>query len=207
MARRGPPAPQLIGTPRKRTISAGEVHHGTEGHRSTAGQRGRDHKSQALRRPAGWQDVATTKNRRRASFVLAEDLETVSLGVVVTAATLSGWRDAFLAAGEAALTTKPATGEEVASEPVESETRRRSDRARSVARKDRHPGGAPPFGPAGDPGHEPDHFARSAAGHTGWRRCAASGASPAPASIAIRLHRPRHHRHGADWPGRCPTMT
>ena len=31
-----------------------------------------------------------------------EDLETVSRGLGVTAATLSGWRDAFLAAGEAA---------------------------------------------------------------------------------------------------------
>ena len=41
-----------------------------------------------------------------------EDLETVSRGLGVTAATLSGWRDAFLAAGEAALTTKSVTGEE-----------------------------------------------------------------------------------------------
>ena len=31
----------------------------------------------------------------------------------VTAATLSGWREAFLAAGEAALSTKPASGEEL----------------------------------------------------------------------------------------------
>jgi hypothetical protein len=30
-----------------------------------------------------------------------EDLETVSRSLGVTAATLSGWRDAFLAAGEA----------------------------------------------------------------------------------------------------------
>jgi len=35
-----------------------------------------------------------------------EDLETVSRGLGVTAATLSGWHDAFLAAGEAALVTK-----------------------------------------------------------------------------------------------------
>jgi transposase len=41
-----------------------------------------------------------------------EDLETVSRSLGVTAATLSGWRDAFLAAGEAALTAKSATGEE-----------------------------------------------------------------------------------------------
>ncbi len=47
-----------------------------------------------------------------------EDLETVShgLGLGVTAATLSGWRDAFLAAGEAALATKSATGEDLQSD-------------------------------------------------------------------------------------------
>ena len=45
-----------------------------------------------------------------------EELETVSRELGVTAATLSGWRDAFLAAGEAALTTRAATGEELESE-------------------------------------------------------------------------------------------
>ena len=45
-----------------------------------------------------------------------EDLETVSRSLGVTAATLSGWRDAFLAAGEAALTTKPVSGEALESE-------------------------------------------------------------------------------------------
>jgi transposase len=45
-----------------------------------------------------------------------EDLETVSRELGVTAATLSGWRDAFLAAGEAALTTKAAGGEELESD-------------------------------------------------------------------------------------------
>jgi transposase len=45
-----------------------------------------------------------------------EDLETVSRSLGVTAATLSGWRDAFLVAGETALTTKPVAGEELESE-------------------------------------------------------------------------------------------
>jgi transposase len=45
-----------------------------------------------------------------------EDLETASRSLGVTAAALSGWRDAFLAAGEAALTTKPISGEELQSE-------------------------------------------------------------------------------------------
>jgi transposase-like protein len=44
-----------------------------------------------------------------------EDLELVSRALGVTAATLSGWRDAFLAAGEAALATRPGTGEELES--------------------------------------------------------------------------------------------
>jgi transposase-like protein len=37
-----------------------------------------------------------------------EDLERVSRSLGVTAATVSGWREAFLAGGEAALATKPA---------------------------------------------------------------------------------------------------
>ena len=45
-----------------------------------------------------------------------EDLETVSRSLGVTAATLSAWRDAFLSAGEAALTSKPASGEELESD-------------------------------------------------------------------------------------------
>ena len=36
-----------------------------------------------------------------------EDLELVSRSLAVTAATLSGWHDEFLAGGEAALATKP----------------------------------------------------------------------------------------------------
>ena len=45
-----------------------------------------------------------------------EDLETVSRSLGVTAATLTAWRDAFLVAGEAALTTRPGTAEELESE-------------------------------------------------------------------------------------------
>ncbi len=45
-----------------------------------------------------------------------EDLEMVSRSLGVTAATLSGWRDAFLAAGEASLASRPADGEELESE-------------------------------------------------------------------------------------------
>jgi len=45
-----------------------------------------------------------------------EDLEMVSRALGVTAATLSGWRDAFLVAGEAALATRAGSGEELAAE-------------------------------------------------------------------------------------------
>ena len=58
--------------------------------------------------------------RRKTAAVLrlqrGEDLETVSRALGVTAATLSAWRDAFLAAGEASLATRPADGEELESE-------------------------------------------------------------------------------------------
>ena len=58
--------------------------------------------------------------RRKRDTVLrllrGEDLETVSRALGVTAATLTAWRDAFLAAGEASLASRPAGGEDLASE-------------------------------------------------------------------------------------------
>ncbi len=45
-----------------------------------------------------------------------EDLETVSRALGVTAATLTAWRDAFLAAGEASLASRPVGEEELESE-------------------------------------------------------------------------------------------
>jgi transposase len=49
--------------------------------------------------------------QRKAAAVMrllrGEDLELVSRSLGVTAATLSGWREAFLGGGEAALATKP----------------------------------------------------------------------------------------------------
>lgn len=44
-------------------------------------------------------------------LVRGEDLETVSRELGVTAATLSGWRDAFLSGGEASLATRATDGE------------------------------------------------------------------------------------------------
>ena len=58
--------------------------------------------------------------RRKTAAVLrllrGEDLETVSRALGVTAATLSGWRNAFLAGGEAALASRAGTGEDLAAE-------------------------------------------------------------------------------------------
>ena len=58
--------------------------------------------------------------RRKRDAVLrllrGEDLETASRALGVTAATLTAWRDAFLAAGEASLASRPADGEELGSE-------------------------------------------------------------------------------------------
>ena len=45
-----------------------------------------------------------------------EELELVSRALGVTAATLSGWRDAFLTAGEASLATRPTDGEALESD-------------------------------------------------------------------------------------------
>ena len=45
-----------------------------------------------------------------------EDLETASRSLGVTAAALTAWRDAFLAAGEAGLATRPADSEALESE-------------------------------------------------------------------------------------------
>ena len=49
-----------------------------------------------------------------------EDLETVSRSPGVTAAALTTWRDTFLAAGEAALATRPGSGEELESDRLKS---------------------------------------------------------------------------------------
>jgi hypothetical protein len=62
--------------------------------------------------------------QRKAAAVLrllrGEDLETLSRGLGVTAATLTAWRDAFLTAGEAALTTRAGSGEALESDRLKS---------------------------------------------------------------------------------------
>jgi transposase len=69
--------------------------------------------------PAGsdWRGRRRMSAKRKQGAVLrllrGEDLELISRELGVTAAELSAWRDAFLAAGEAALKTRPADGREV----------------------------------------------------------------------------------------------
>ena len=61
--------------------------------------------------------------RRKRDAVLrllrGEDLEMVSRSLGVTAATLTAWRDAFLAGGESKLATRPTEGEALESERLE----------------------------------------------------------------------------------------
>ena len=74
----------------------------------------------ATRAPHAGGDGPAPERRRRMSaqgkqsavlrLLRGEDLELVSRDLGVTAAELSAWRDAFLAAGEASLKTRPADG-------------------------------------------------------------------------------------------------
>jgi transposase-like protein len=69
--------------------------------------------------PAGsdWRGRRRMSAKRKQSAVLrllrGEDLELVSRDLGVTAAELTAWRDAFLAAGEASLKTRPADGRDL----------------------------------------------------------------------------------------------
>lgn len=90
-----------------------------------------------------------------------EDLESVSRGLGVTAATLSGRRDAFLAAGEASLSTRPLDAEALESGRLKAKLgemllEREVLETKVAALEARGPG---PFWPAGGRSHEPDRLA------------------------------------------------
>jgi transposase len=77
-----------------------------------------------------------------------EDLERVSRSLGVTAATLSSWREAFLAAGAASLATRPTNGEALESDRPKArwgETRLEREllEAKIAAREARDPGPLP----------------------------------------------------------------
>jgi len=132
-----------------------------------------------------------------------EDLETVSRALGVTAATLTGWHDAFLAGGEAALTNRPGSGEELESNRLKArlgaalierdllnEKIALLEADRPFARRRRKPSAA--------------SYRRSAASPMVWPRSAALGGSPAQASIGTRGR--CCSRSGAGRSARCRMM-
>ena len=86
----------------------------TVGERPGAAERPQESGAAALGR--GGRMSRQRKTAAVLRLLRGEDLEMVSRSLGVTAATLSEWRDAFLAAGEAALTTRPGEGEELQSD-------------------------------------------------------------------------------------------
>jgi transposase len=81
----------------------------SSGERPSAAERPQESGAAALGR--GGRMSRQRKRDAVLRLLRGEDLETVSRALGVTAATLSGWREAFLAAGEASLSTRPADGE------------------------------------------------------------------------------------------------
>lgn len=86
----------------------------TVGERPGAAERPRESGVAALGR--GGRMSRQRKTAAVLRLLRGEDLEMVSRSLGLTAATLSEWRDAFLAAGEAALTTRPGDSEELQSD-------------------------------------------------------------------------------------------
>jgi transposase len=82
-------------------------------HWKAAGRRGATAGVRRSGARARREDVASAEDPAVLRLLRGENLEQVSRSLGVTAATLIGWRDAFLAAGEVALTIKPATGEDL----------------------------------------------------------------------------------------------
>src|SRR5215813_3438984 len=76
----------------------------------------RPHESGAAAPGRGGRMSRQRKTAAVLRLLRGEDLEEVSRSLGVTAATLAGWRDAFVAAGEAVLTTKPVTSENLESD-------------------------------------------------------------------------------------------
>src|ERR1044071_6476212 len=76
-----------------------------------AGAAERPQESGAAARGRGGRMSRQRKTAAVLRLLRGEDLETVSRELGVTAATLTGWRDAFLAGGEAGPTSRAATRE------------------------------------------------------------------------------------------------
>ena len=113
-----------------------------------------------------------------------EDLETLSRALGVTAATLTGWQDTFVAAGEASLATRPTDGEALENERLKTKLgemllERELLEAKIAALEDKRPLAR----------RRSRRWARpsrpQAADPTAWPECAGSGARHGPASIGI----------------------
>lgn len=77
---------------------------------------GREHETDVAGPGRGGRMSRQRKTAAVLRLLRGEDLDTVSRSLGVTAATLTAWRDAFLAAGEAALVSRPGDGEELESQ-------------------------------------------------------------------------------------------
>ena len=89
------------------------------------------------------------KHKRDAVLRLlrGEDLETLSRALGVTAATLTGWQDTFVAAGEASLATRFTDGEALESKRLKAKLGEMLLERESLEAKIGALGGEPPFGP------------------------------------------------------------
>src|SRR3954465_12593001 len=130
-----------------------------------------------------------------------EDLEMLSRALGVTAATLTGWQDSFVAAGEASLATRPTTGDALESERLKAKLgemllERELLEAKIAALEENRPlaRGRP------RPGARPSR--PQAAGPMVWPACAGSGALHGPACIGISPLGPSH-RAVLARSGRC----
>ena len=83
-----------------------------------------------------------------------EDLEILSRALGVTAATLSGWQDSFVAAGEASLATRSTDGEALETERLKAKLARCCSSASCWTPRSL-PWRPTALWPAGDRGHEP----------------------------------------------------
>jgi len=96
-----------------------------------------------------------------------EDIETVTRALGITAATLSGWREAFLAAGEASLATRSIDGEALESQQLKVLLARCCSSA-SCWRSRSQPWRAVALWPARGHGHEPDRLAHRRQAPMAW---------------------------------------
>jgi len=138
--------------------------------------------------------VGRMSRQRKTAAVLrllrGEDLDLVSRSLGVTAARLTGWRDAFLAAGEG-----------IGKRPAEGPTWGGADRAGPVEREDRHPRGEAPFGPT-----EAQVMSRATSPVNGKRYGLARVCRIWRLARSGVYRRLTCHQDDVGQGGRCPTM-